>query len=95
MAAGHGGNETKILTNMSEWLGLAMTPSVVRRAVRYAMRVGLLLIAINHGDAIVRGDVTLGRAFRMLLTVMVPYFVSTASSVGALRDLNRANPSWR
>ena len=82
-------------TTMTEWLRLATARSVVRRAARYALGVGLLLIAINHGDAIVRGDVTLARALRMLLTVMVPYCVSTASSVGALRDLNRSNPAWR
>jgi len=87
--------KTKILPNMTEWLGLATTGFVVRRAVRYAIGVGLLLIAINHGDAIVRGQVTLGRALRMFLTVTVPYCVSTASSVGALRDLKRADPSWR
>jgi hypothetical protein len=95
LAVADDGIKTKILSNMSDWLGLAMTPSVIRRAVRYAIGVGLLLIAINHGDAIVRGDVTLGRGLRMLLTVIVPYCVSTASSVGALRDLSRAHRSWR
>jgi hypothetical protein len=95
LAGGEGDIKTKILSNMSEWLALARTPSVIRRAVRYAMGVGLLLIAINHGDAILHGDLTPGRAFRMILTVLVPYCVSTASSVGALRDLKRADPSWR
>lgn len=73
---------------MAEWLHLASRPSVVRRALRYAVGVGMLLIAINHGDAILRGDVSLGRLFRMALTVMVPYSVSTASSVAALREIN-------
>jgi hypothetical protein len=82
-------------TSMTEWLRLTMTPSVVRRAARYALGVGLLLITINHGDAILRGDVTVGRALRMLLTVMVPYCVSTASSVGALRDFDSSRSSGR
>ncbi len=68
---------------MTEWLRLATRPSVMRRAVRYALGVGAILITINHGDAIVRGDVSTGRVLRMLLTVLVPYCVSTASAVGA------------
>ena len=47
--------------------------------------VGSVLIVINHGDAILRGDLSRGRLFRMALTVLVPYCVSTYSSVQALR----------
>ncbi|MCG8588599.1 MAG: nitrate/nitrite transporter NrtS [Proteobacteria bacterium] len=70
---------------MSEFLALAVQPAVVRRALAYAVGVGALLIAINHGDALLRGDVDAGRWLRMGLTVLVPYCVSTASSVGAMR----------
>ena len=71
---------------MAEWFRLASAPSVVRRALRYAVGVGAVLIAINHGDAIVHGDLAAARLFRMLLTMCVPYCVSTASSVSALRE---------
>ena len=71
---------------MNEWLRVAATPSVARRALTYAVVVGTVLIAINHGDALIRGDVSVGRGLRMLLTICVPYVVSTASSVGALRE---------
>ena len=67
------------------WMGLATSSSVVRRATVVAIVVGTILVAINHGDAIVRGDVGLGRLLRIALTVMVPYCVSTYSSVSALR----------
>lgn len=70
----------------NEWFRLASGRSVVRRACRYAVCVGALLIAINHGDAILRGDISVARALRMVLTAMVPYVVSTASSVSALRE---------
>ena len=70
----------------NEWFRLASTGSVVRRACRYAVCVGALLIAINHGDAILRGDISIARVLRMVLTAMVPYAVSTASSVSALRE---------
>jgi len=47
--------------------------------------VGMILISINHGDAILRGDITNVRVLKIALTVMVPYAVSTLSSVGAIR----------
>jgi hypothetical protein len=51
--------------------------------------VGPILIAINHGPAILRGDVSVQRVLQMLLTVFVPYAVSTYSSVGALHERQR------
>jgi len=72
------------------WLALAASGPVVRRACGYAVVVGAILIAINHGDAILAGELTTGRVARMGLTVLVPYFVSTSSSVGALRQQQRS-----
>jgi hypothetical protein len=72
---------------MKEWFQLALWPSVVKRALKYALIVGFILIAINHGDAILSGQVTRGRLLKMLLTVMVPYVVSTLSSVGVLLEM--------
>jgi len=71
------------------WVRLALTPSVVRRGIAYAVVVGAVLVAINHGDALLRGEMTAGRAWRMALTVLVPYAVSTLSSVGAMRSNRR------
>lgn len=68
------------------WLQLAFKLHVVRRALIYSMIVGAILIAINHGDAIMRGDIDEFRLFKMSLTCVVPYVVSTLSSVGALRQ---------
>jgi hypothetical protein len=64
---------------------LATSPGVVRRALGYAVVVGSILIAINHADALARGDLDLVRGIKMGLTVVVPYAVSTLSSVQALR----------
>lgn len=69
-----------------DWLALATEGPVVRRGLRYAVVVGAVLISINHGDALVRGDLEPVRLLKMGLTVMVPYLVSTFSSVGALRQ---------
>jgi len=65
------------------WLAAATSRGVVRRAVGYALGVGALLIAINHGDAILAGRLDGARVLKMALTMLVPYCVSTASSVGA------------
>lgn len=78
---------------MKESLRLALESSVVKRALKYAVVVGLILIGINHGDAILRGDLTGSRFFKMALTVVVPYLVSTLSSVGALRQKSKAGPA--
>jgi hypothetical protein len=67
-------------------LELAFSRNVVRRALAYAVVVGAVLISINHGDAILRGDIDATRWIKMGLTVMVPYCVSTLSSVGATRE---------
>jgi hypothetical protein len=66
-------------------LELAFSPPVVRRALKIAAVVGTVLILINHGDALLRGDLSAGRLFKMGLTVVVPYLVSTISSVEAMR----------
>jgi len=71
---------------MKQTLILSMQASVVKRALKYALVVGSILIAINHGDALLRGELSVGRVFRMALTAVVPYVVSTLSSVGAMRD---------
>lgn len=70
---------------MAEWIRLAGSRSVVRRALGYAIVVGTILISINHGDAIMRGDIDAARMTRMALTTLVPYIVSTLSSVQAMR----------
>lgn len=66
-------------------LEVAFSGPVVRRALGYAVVVGAVLVSINHGDAILQGDVDSGRLWKMGLTVLVPYAVSTLSSVQALR----------
>ncbi len=73
------------IRGVREWISIATERSIVLRGLRYAVLVGAILIAINHGDALLAGEVSMGRSLKMLLTVFVPYCVSTASSVGAIR----------
>ena len=50
------------------WWAVALRRSVVRRALRVGLIVGAILLAINHGDAILAGDVDNARLLKMLLT---------------------------
>lgn len=76
---------------MNEWIQLASSPGVVRRALGYAVVVGAILIMINHGDALIRGDIDTVRLLKMGFTVLVPYTVSTLSSVQAMRQYGRSS----
>jgi hypothetical protein len=74
-------------SSLVAWLRLARHPATVRRATLTALVVGAILIAINHGDEIVRGEMTRTRWLKVLLTLIVPYLVSTASSVSTRKEL--------
>jgi len=66
-------------------IGLCVRRDVVLRSIRYGLIVGTVLVAINHGDALLRLDVSLDRLLRILLTYCVPYAVTTTASVQAIR----------
>ena len=70
---------------MTEFVSLAFRIDIVRRALGYAVVVGGILILINHGDHLLSGEVDARRVMKLVLTPLVPYCVSTLSSVGALR----------
>ena len=80
---------------MQEWLSVAGERGIVLRACKYAIVVGAVLITINHGDALLAGDLDLRRLLKMGLTLLVPYVVSTLSSVGATLAARRANDAQR
>jgi hypothetical protein len=62
---------------------------VIKRALLSALAVGAFLITINHGDAILRGQVDQDRVMKMWLTICVPYLVSTFSSVSTIRQMQK------
>jgi hypothetical protein len=71
------------MSELGRWLAVARERAVVLRACKFAAVVGVVLIAINHGDALLAGELDARRLLKMGLTVLVPYVVSTLSSVGA------------
>jgi len=80
-----------------EWLPggrawpLACEPRTVRRALGFAVVVGSLLIAINYGDRLLTASLDERAWLKMALTVLVPYCVSTLSTVGARLDAERTH----
>jgi hypothetical protein len=74
---------------VESFASLALRPDFVRRAVGYGVVVGGLLIAINHGDTLLSGELEGRQWWKIVLTPMVPYCVSTLSSVSALRKTSR------
>ncbi len=79
--------------SLAEWCTLACRRSVVLRGFKFAVVVGSVLIAINHGDAIMAGELTTSNYVKMGLTVVVPYVVSVLSSVGALAAAQNVDPA--
>jgi len=65
---------------------LASRPSVIKRASKVAVVVGIVLATINHGDKIMQGLLSATDLLKILLTFFVPFCVSTFSSVLAIRE---------
>ena len=82
-------------TTFTEWCSLICRVSVVKRGLKFCLVVGIVLIAINHGDVILRGELQPINYLKMGLTVIVPYMVSVFSSVGAIIDQGGYQPKAR
>ncbi len=65
---------------------IATRRDVVARALKTALIVGAILIAINQGDRLLAFEIDSASLAKMLLTLIVPYCVSTYSSVRAIQS---------
>ena len=72
--------------SISDYLKLATRWPVVKRSIFFAIVVGSILVAINHGRCVLAGKFNLNCLASSILTVIVPYCVSTISSVLASQD---------
>jgi len=68
---------------MKHRLKIAKQPAIVRTATRFALIVGPILVMINHGDTIIAGEMSTIDWLKSSLTMLVPYVVSTLSSISA------------
>lgn len=69
----------------SNFLALAISRRVVLDALRIACIVGTLLALINHGHKIISLSLSSEVISQILLTYLVPYCVSSYSTVKALQ----------
>ena len=75
----------------SSFLQLAVSKSVVLRALKVAAVIGTLLAIINHGDAVLAETFAVKNFFQVLLSYLVPYGVATYSAVNALQESAKKN----
>ncbi len=68
---------------MNEWLTIAFSREVVIRGLKVGLVVGTILVAINQGDAIISGNLGAVVAWKIPMTYLVPYCVSTYAGVSA------------
>lgn len=69
---------------MNEWLTIASSKEVVVRGLKVALIVGTILVAINQGDAILSGGLGAATVWKIPMTYLVPYCVSTYAGVSAI-----------
>jgi hypothetical protein len=74
---------------MKEWLRIALRRDVVLRGLKVGAIVGTVLTAINQGDVILAGQIAAAGAWKIPLTYLVPYCVSTYAGVDAILGLNK------
>lgn len=70
---------------MTDWFKCAMRRDVFLRGLKVAAVVGTVLVAINQGDLLLTGQLTGDAVWKIPLTYLVPYCVSTYASVAAIR----------
>ena len=79
-----------MMTHDRSFWSLALDKAVATRAFRVALFVGVILSTINHGDRIVTGTLDSSALFKIPLTFLVPYVVSTYSAVQAIRQRDQS-----
>ena len=71
--------------SMYDFLRLAKRQEVRTRAFKVSLVVGSILALINHSDSFFTGKLEVHHSFQIIATFLVPYLVSTYSSVRAIK----------
>jgi hypothetical protein len=67
------------------YFSIALSRAVLGRALKVALFVGTILAFINHGEKIFSLSLSSKDWFKVILTYLVPYFVSTWSAVSVIK----------
>jgi len=70
-------------------LNTARSPAIFQRSVKVALIVGSILMLINHGDALLAGNLDRYSIIKILLTYIVPFLVSTQAGVATTLELKQ------
>jgi hypothetical protein len=68
------------------WRAHLSDPVACGRCLRIALVVGTILVAVNQGDAIVRGQLSAILALKLVLDYLVPFLVSSTGYVAGRRS---------
>ena len=71
---------------MSKWIAIATRRNVLKRCLKVSVIVGTILVAVNQGDAILGGASGSQLYWKIPLTYIVPFMVSTYATVSAIID---------
>ncbi len=71
------------MTIKNTWLSTALEPRILKRSLTVSAIVGTILMIINHGDVIALGHLSMLHVFKISLTYLVPFMVSTYSGVAS------------
>ena len=80
--------ELEVVMNFRTFFTISTDRSTVVRAVKIALIVGVVLVAVNEGNAILHGDIDMIGWIRAGMNFVVPYCVSTVSTVLAQAETN-------
>ncbi len=75
---------------MAEFIHVAMRATVLKRAIIIALIVGTIIAVINYYDKMIAASLSSSDIIKIAITFLVPYAVSTISSVMAITDNVRA-----
>ena len=70
-----------MMNTFSTFISIAFSREVVKNSLKVSFVVGSVLVLINHGDKIFNSNVNLENFLKTSLNYLVPYCVSTYSSV--------------
>ena len=76
---------------INKFIKIALLKEVVFMALKMSLIVGSVLALINHSDVIFEGTLTRVNVYQIILTFLVPYSVSTYSSVKTIQRHDRNN----
>ncbi len=75
------------MKSLKQYIASLIDPEFIPAGIRTAIFVGSLLFLINHGAALLHGEMTRDRWISVALTYVMPYLVNVHGQYSARRRL--------